>query len=243
MCSHLSDLPRVSLDDFSSYSWGARGLSGPVPAPGKGRVACAQRCKADGVRTTDLSPSPDRGASMTTNPPVDKTESDRHRRSRVARAGHWVLPVKLPPPKNPALLEHAEHRAENAQNRIADRITTFAGSMAFVYIHIIWFGCWIGFGVEKYPFGLLTMIVSLEAIFLSTFVMISQNRAEAKRQVLADEQWRTVREEDGQNKRLLTLSGEQDHQNNELLGVSNQILELTKEGRSFAREAAGRTGN
>jgi uncharacterized membrane protein len=87
------------------------------------------------------------------------------------------------------------------------------------------------------------MIVSLEAIFLSTFVMISQNRAEAKRQVLADEQWRTVREEDDQNKRLLTLSGEQDHQNNELLGVSNQILELTKEVRSFAREAAGRAGN
>jgi uncharacterized membrane protein len=48
--------------------------------------------------------------------------------------------------------------------------------MFFVYIHIIWFGCWIGFGVEEYPFGLLTMIVSLEAIFLSTFVMISQNR-------------------------------------------------------------------
>ena len=61
------------------------------------------------------------------------------------------------------------------QNRIADRITAFAGSMTFVYIHIAWFGCWIGFGVE-YPYGLLTMIVSLEAIFLSTFVMISQNR-------------------------------------------------------------------
>ena len=68
--------------------------------------------------------------------------------------------------------------------------------MAFVYIHVIWFGCWIGFGVEKYPFGLLTMIVSLEAIFLSTFVMISQNRADAKRQVLADHQWKTVQEED-----------------------------------------------
>ena len=86
------------------------------------------------------------------------------------------------------------------QNRIADRITTFAGSMAFVYIHILWFGCWIGFGVEKYPFGLLTMIVSLEAIFLSTFVMISQNRADAKRQVLADQQWQTVQDEDKQNR-------------------------------------------
>ena len=62
----------------------------------------------------------------------------------------------------------------------------FAGSMRFVYLHIVWFGLWIGLAVEGYPFGLLTMIVSLEAIFLSTFVMISQNRADAKRQVLAD---------------------------------------------------------
>ena len=85
--------------------------------------------------------------------------------------------------------------------------------MAFVYLHVIWFGCWIGFGVEKYPFGLLTMIVSLEAIFLSTFVMISQNRADAKRQVIADQEWRTVQEED--------------QQNDELLDLSKQILELT----------------
>jgi uncharacterized membrane protein len=54
-------------------------------------------------------------------------------------------------------LEHARRRAESAQNRIADRITQFAGSMAFVYIHIFWFGSWIAFGVEKYPYGLLTM--------------------------------------------------------------------------------------
>ena len=60
--------------------------------------------------------------------------------------------------------------------------------MAFVYLHVIWFPGSIEFGVEKYPFGLLTMLVSLEAIFFSTFVMISQNRADSKRQVLADEQ-------------------------------------------------------
>jgi len=89
-----------------------------------------------------------------------------------------VVPVDLPAPISPALVHHAEERASEVQNRIADRITTFAGSMAFVYIHIVWFGCWIGFGVESYPYGLLTMIVSLEAIFLSTFVMISQNRAD-----------------------------------------------------------------
>jgi uncharacterized membrane protein len=128
---------------------------------------------------------------------------------------HWVLPHRLPPPIDPALLKHQQMRAEAAQNRIADKITTFAGSMAFVYIHIVWFGCWIGFGVEKYPFGLLTMIVSLEAIFLSTFVMISQNRADAKRQVIADAQWKTVQEEDKQNE--------------ELLNLSRQILQLTKE--------------
>jgi uncharacterized membrane protein len=115
---------------------------------------------------------------------------------------------------NPALVEHAKKRAESVQNRIADQITAFAGSMWFVYIHIVWFASWIGFGVEGYPYGLLTMIVSLEAIFLSTFVMISQNRADAKRQVVADQQWQTVKEEDQQNQ--------------ELLNLSNQILELTK---------------
>jgi uncharacterized membrane protein len=132
----------------------------------------------------------------------------------LKRVGHLTL---LEP--NPALLEHAQKRAENVQNRIADRITDFAGSMWFVYIHIIWFSSWIGFGVEKYPYGLLTMIVSLEAIFLSTFVMISQNRADAKRQVIANQQWQTVKEEDKQNE--------------ELLDLSNQILELTKAIHSF----------
>jgi uncharacterized membrane protein len=121
---------------------------------------------------------------------------------------------KLPIQPNPALVEQAEKRAENVQNRIADRITDFAGSMRFVYLHMLWFGSWIGFGVEAYPYGLLTMIVSLEAIFLSTFVMISQNRADAKRQVVANLEWKTVREEDRQNR--------------ELIDLSNQILELTK---------------
>jgi len=120
----------------------------------------------------------------------------------------------LPQEPNSALVEHAKERAASVQNRIADQITAFAGSMWFVYIHIIWFSCWIGLGVEKYPYGLLTMIVSLEAIFLSTFVMISQNRADAKRQVVANLQWRTVQEEDRQNEELLKLS--------------QQILELTK---------------
>ena len=92
--------------------------------------------------------------------------------------------------------------------------------MGFVYISIVWYACWIGFGVEEYPYGLLTMIVSLEAIFLSTFVLISQNRADARRQVLADQQWSLVQEEDEQNR--------------ELLDLSRQILELTKHVHAIA---------
>jgi uncharacterized membrane protein len=120
----------------------------------------------------------------------------------------------LPLEPNPVLVEQARKRAESVQNRIADRITAFSGSMLFVYVHIVWFASWIGFGVEKYPYGLLTMIVSLEAIFLSTFVLISQNRADAKRQAVADQHWQLVKEEDSQNQELLTLS--------------HQILDLTK---------------
>ncbi len=114
---------------------------------------------------------------------------------------------------HPALLKHEEERLQHVQSRVADAITTFAGSMTFVYVHMVWFFIWIVFRVEKYPFGLLTMIVSLEAIFLSTFVMISQNRADARRQVLADAQWQTVQTEEQQNEKII--------------GLSNQILELT----------------
>jgi uncharacterized membrane protein len=137
----------------------------------------------------------------------------------------------IPQEPNPALLEHAQQRAESVQNRIADRITAFSGSMWFVYVHIIWFSCWIGFRVEHYPYGLLTMIVSLEAIFLSTFVLISQNRADAKRQVIAAQEWQTVKQEDTQNE--------------ELLDLSNQILELTKAIHAItnARSSAGPHGS
>jgi len=131
----------------------------------------------------------------------------------------------MPLEPNPVLLEHAEKRAESVQNRIADAITAFSGSMLFVYIHVIWFACWIGFGVEHYPYGLLTMIVSLEAIFLSTFVLISQNRTDAKRQVIADQQWQTVKEEDKQNE--------------ELIHISNQILNLTKQIHAYAEANRG----
>jgi uncharacterized membrane protein len=131
------------------------------------------------------------------------------------------MAIQIPPePQHPVLRKHLEKRAESLQNRVADAITTFAGSMMFVYIHLGWFAIWIIFKVEKYPFGLLTMIVSLEAIFLSTFVMISQNRADAKRQVLADHQWQFVQAEEKQNEQLIELS-------NKILDLTTAIHELT----------------
>lgn len=75
-------------------------------------------------------------------------------------------------------------RERNMQERLADGITLLSGRMGFVYLHVVWFAAWIlantgyiGIKIfDPYPYGLLTMIVSLEAIFLSTFVLISQNR-------------------------------------------------------------------
>jgi uncharacterized membrane protein len=80
------------------------------------------------------------------------------------------------------------------QDRIADAITSASGRMAFAYVHLLWFGVWIllnsgRFGVrpfDPFPYGLLTMIVSLEAIFLSTFVLISQNRLSEESERRAD---------------------------------------------------------
>ncbi|MGW2959314.1 DUF1003 domain-containing protein [Streptomyces sp. NPDC001220] len=86
-------------------------------------------------------------------------------------------------------------RMRTSQDRCADAITAFAGTMGFVYVHAVWFAVWIALNLrlfgsvavfDPYPFGLLTMIVSLEAIFLSTFVMVSQNRQAARENVRAD---------------------------------------------------------
>ncbi len=119
-----------------------------------------------------------------------------------------------------------QERGKNFENQVADTITRLAGSMPFIYVHIIWFTLWIALSIEAYPYGLLTMIVSLEAIFLSTFVMISQNRAEAKRQALADHEWETVQLEHEQNEQLLKLS--------------EQILQLTQQVHAMASDLSRR---
>ncbi len=101
----------------------------------------------------------------------------------------WLVPKLQHKVKNENTLAASIRRT---QDRIADRITGFAGSLNFIYLHSVWFGGWIVLNLglvgaalmfDRYPFGLLTMIVSLEAIFLSTFVMVSQNRQAMRTEV------------------------------------------------------------
>ena len=86
---------------------------------------------------------------------------------------------------SPVVVAHARIHAADVQLRIADAITRFAGSMPFVYLHAVAFAVWMLF-VESSPWPTLTLVVSLEAIFLSTFVMIGQNRQAAFQQAKAD---------------------------------------------------------
>ncbi|HSX30135.1 MAG TPA: DUF1003 domain-containing protein [Candidatus Saccharimonadales bacterium] len=91
-------------------------------------------------------------------------------------------------------------RLRATEDKISDSITAFAGTVQFVYIHSLWFGFWIvinlgifgsAFVFDAFPFGLLTLIVSLEAIFLSTFVMISQNRQAAAAEIRSELDYKT----------------------------------------------------
>jgi len=95
---------------------------------------------------------------------------------RLLNSGH---------PHHPAVIEEARQRNQSVQLRIADRITSFAGSMSFVWIHAALFAVWMSF-LEHSPWPTLTLAASLEAIFLSTFVMIGQNRQAAFQQAKAN---------------------------------------------------------
>lgn len=115
---------------------------------------------------------------------VDHEEMDQVRLAKIIEQNiHTIVELR----RNTA-------RQRTLQERLADVITDFSGRMFFVYFHIVWFGIWILLNVgdlgikpfDPYPFGLLTMIVSLEAIFLSTFVLISQNRLSTEADRRAD---------------------------------------------------------
>jgi uncharacterized membrane protein len=123
---------------------------------------------------------------------VDATSpGDGEKRRTRPRRGHAPVAPKL---HHPVVIEHAARRAADVQLRIADAITAFAGSMPFVYIHVIVFATWMLF-VEADPWPRLTLIVSLEAIFLSTFVMIGQNRQAEFQRAKADHDFATEAQE------------------------------------------------
>lgn len=102
---------------------------------------------------------------------------------------------------HPAIVALAARHAASVQLRVAGAITAFAGSMRFVYVHIVLFALWMLF-FEKSPWPTLTLVVSLEAIFLSTFVMIGQNRQAAFQQDKADHDFTTQEKELDENTAL-----------------------------------------
>ena len=115
-------------------------------------------------------------------------------RSQPNRPGPQLIPrrvLRSTQIHHPAVLDEARRRSEDFQLRLADRITTFAGSMNFVYLHALLFAVWM-LVLEKSPWPTLTLVVSLEAIFLSTFVMIGQNRQAAFQQAKADRDYGDV---------------------------------------------------
>jgi uncharacterized membrane protein len=136
-------------------------------------------------------------------------------------AGSVATPVKRPT-HHPVVARQKAERHEDIQLRVADKITAFAGSMPFVYLHAALFGIWM-LVFEKSPWPTLTLVVSLEAIFLSTFVMIGQNRQAAFQQAKADHDFV---EEEGELKLNTKLTQE--------------IHELTRDIDTLAREVRDR---
>jgi uncharacterized membrane protein len=121
-----------------------------------------------------------------------------------------AAPAAPPVAHHPALVALAEKRAADTQLKIADAITKFAGSMLFVYVHVVLFIVWM-LVFEKSPWPTLTLGVSLEAIFLSTFVMIGQNRQAAFQQAKADHDF--------------TISEQELHTNTELTRTIHAMTE------------------
>ncbi len=128
---------------------------------------------------------PDRGAEGPDRPQAEPEPHAAGTGGQAARLKDMQAKLQDTIRHHPVVVEQQAQRAQDVQLRIADRITAFAGSMNFVYIHIALFTIWMLF-IESKPWPTLTLIVSLEAIFLSTFVMIGQNRQATFQQAKAD---------------------------------------------------------
>ncbi len=132
----------------------------------------------------------------------------------------WLLHRRMPLPTEPRgdgqhpARAHI-HAPRTVGEYASDAITGFVGSWRFVGIHAVWFIAWIVSRIEAFPFGLLTLLVSLEAIFLSTFVMMSQNRAAARDRVRDDTEAEEVADLTSMNKTQLIILGQQ----NEILAL------------------------
>lgn len=131
-------------------------------------------------------------------------------------------------PQNQVKEEQIIEKLHSAEANIAQRITNFAGSMIFAYLHGVWFVLWIVINhglfpfipiFDPFPYGLLTMIVSLEAIFLSTFIMVAQNR-----QALVDT-YRDIEEE----KEQAEEEKEQEELEEDVQGLGKEVKELGRE--------------
>lgn len=135
--------------------------------------------------------------SSTTSAPRRERSSSRHRSEEepdIRPPTHNRIRPPAQRSHSPVVLKHEAQRAEDVQLRVADKITAFAGSMNFVYIHALLFAVWMIF-FEASPWPTLTLFVSLEAIFLSTFVMIGQNRQAAFQQAKADHDFESEEQE------------------------------------------------
>jgi hypothetical protein len=158
------------------------------------------------ARTPALDPpsSGDREAARTSRSreDLDSPNAGRQEVPTVLKPLHKLDPATL---HHPVVVDQVQQRASDVQLRIADRITSFAGSMNFVYLHVALFALWM-LVFEKSPWPTLTLIVSLEAIFLSTFVMIGQNRQAAFQQAKADQDYRDVSTLLRENTELTRLS-------------------------------------
>jgi uncharacterized membrane protein len=133
-----------------------------------------------------VTPNPQAGTS---GDPPGQQVAPEHARHNAGTASHHGDGLQTTQPEkgghHPVVVAKRAQRAADLQLRIADWITTFAGSMRFVYIHVALFAIWMLL-IESKPWPMLTLVVSLEAIFLSTFVMIGQNRQSDFQQAKAD---------------------------------------------------------
>jgi len=144
-------------------------------------------------------------------------------------------------------LEDASKAKRTITDKVVDQITGFCGRMAFVWVHVIWFGGWImlnlshigskGLHFDPYPFQLLTLVVSLEAIFLSTFILISQNRQGrlAERRSHLDLQINLLSEQEN-TKMLAMLTAIQNHLGIEFSDAEETVLEQATDPENMVKQ-------